>query len=299
MIELLVVIAIIAVLVAMLLPALKGARETARRVQCLSNQRQIAVMAIAYSEDFNDTLPLGGTKSGGDGRDFCGPIPGMPETKSIAFWIQDYARVRLYTSSYQWNGQPIPDVLTYTGNPQFYHYRDGRSVLRCPGNQVTYNQWSWYSYCYDYWTAGFGAWYWAGTASSLYARYSRVAQPAPDGSPKTFVADNAYLYLIPDHRTFMFTSANSHNPANPRGMNVIAGDGSGAWVTRLYDIGGSRAAPYGYYSLVAYVDWGTYSNINYGKPDGTRASPCKADVGQTDQPYYRAAEFDAGVRLWR
>src|SRR6185295_14102906 len=57
LVELLVVIGIVALLVAILLPALHRARETALSLQCKSNLRQIYIGFALYAHDFNDYIP--------------------------------------------------------------------------------------------------------------------------------------------------------------------------------------------------------------------------------------------------
>ena len=57
LIELLTVMAVIAILAALLLPVLAGAKSKARAIACLSNERQLMLASLVYVSEFNDALP--------------------------------------------------------------------------------------------------------------------------------------------------------------------------------------------------------------------------------------------------
>ena len=59
LVELLVVIGIIAVLISILLPTIARAQEASRRVNCLSNLRQVYTAYVFYAQDNHDQVPLG------------------------------------------------------------------------------------------------------------------------------------------------------------------------------------------------------------------------------------------------
>lgn len=65
LVELLIVVAIIAILAAILLPALNSAREKGLAISCLSNLKQAALTAHSYADSFDSQLLLSHTGSGG------------------------------------------------------------------------------------------------------------------------------------------------------------------------------------------------------------------------------------------
>jgi len=91
LVELLVVIAVIAILAALLLPALAKAKESARRSRCASNLKQIVLAAGIYADENDDRFPaqpsdgVAVITTGGDGRNYYDLL--MPLANNPEVWI--------------------------------------------------------------------------------------------------------------------------------------------------------------------------------------------------------------------
>ncbi len=114
LIELLVVIAIIAILAAILFPVFARAREKARQSSCLSNVKQIALGAMMYTQDYDETYPPGLANTGGTAQ---GPVSQNAAFTSI--WLT-YDLIFPYVMNRQVFFCPSGDeAVTYSGDYGF------------------------------------------------------------------------------------------------------------------------------------------------------------------------------------
>lgn len=207
LIELLVVISIIALLIALLLPALNKARSASLTLKCKINQNQVSKLLFTYANDFDDFLPYY--------RDLPGGKPGQPGPE--LFWPGSSS---VFTLSAGWTnyGRLIKEKYVFMPNSPNSGEGQPLTILFCPVQSHP-----WYGFqegAYQY------------LASGAIGRNGYILNPMVDGN-----GDRLYMKASQMHGNVMlggdiFMSdlpglvQHSEFNVHDSTYNVLKGDGS-------------------------------------------------------------------------
>jgi len=228
LIELLVVISIIALLIAILLPALGAARESATRIQCLSNVRQMAITVTAYSVDNKGWVPDPAV---------VGTSPYASDRYLLnSFEYETWRQLEQYGHSVELMTCPARDYKIEVGvlNTRLVHgymYLGGIGKYKATPAPASFT--------------GEGYWYIGG----VLANKVRHASPVRDdqmireralATDLTMLTGTAWTVptttwdvSLPSHKSVnkTYASVSSSDGISPEGGNHAFGDGSGEWVS--------------------------------------------------------------------
>jgi prepilin-type N-terminal cleavage/methylation domain-containing protein len=182
LVELLVVIGIIALLISILLPALRRAREQAYRVSCMSNHKQLMTAVKMYNADWKDVMPFSNwvsKETGGAGAWW----PGQG-------WLYHYPKTKGYMNYKEADGQ--------TG--ALFKYLRVAKIYRCPFDVEPYQVGSTHLFT-------------SYTINGAVSGYGNFAAPPPGYRSSKFKPD-AFIFWETDE-TVNFNFNDGSNYPNP------------------------------------------------------------------------------------
>jgi len=263
-------------LIAMLLPALQKAKESANRVACISNQRQIYMAAVMFAGDHNDHLPPGTSWQTGSYAvtypitDLAN-IPSAQQsiTSSTFSWARDFVEIYLRVRLVETYRDGV--AIDQTFRPRGATFADTNNVFFCPSTSYDINQRRGEAGAsfgrpdtqIDFLLPGLSP----TTNTALDPRHTGYSvlrkrihwKKRSDGFDVPFSFDSAGEDRISISSTLPFVAHTPHSRGRSdqaKGINVINNDGSGVWIPNQ--------------QCTRFVSWPFFSNDIQLLPPGTR-----------------------------
>ena len=234
LIELLVVIAIIAILAAILFPVFAKAREKARQASCLSNEKQIGLALMQYTQDYDGSFPFSLLRQG-DSTTYIEVNPATcPETPAKYFQVSD--------------GNPSKHYMSWMD--AIYPYTKNIKIFTCPSAPSENKKLPSYGY-----SGGVNEWcryYFQGILDATkYIPLNESEMKNPADVIVSMDANFAYSNYVNGDDYWVW----SHSPVQANkivftlhngGVNMIFGDGHAKWINNndVDYMGGFRGAWY-------------------------------------------------------
>ena len=145
LVELLVVIAVIGILVALLLPAVQAARESARRTHCANNLKQLAVAAHNYHDTRGSIPPAF----------ILVPTPSGSFAGGTTLWVELFPYLEEQNLQWAWDYSDYRNNLRGGRNATSAHVIE---VLLCPSHPRLENPVDWTNVSQHWPVSGLGGW---------------------------------------------------------------------------------------------------------------------------------------------